>query len=73
MFPIDPNAPGGPDRSESLRHSYPDHALPSEPTARRQVRPLGPADRGRPGIRNDPGRRARPPRSSQRDRALTSS
>jgi NAD(P)H-dependent flavin oxidoreductase YrpB (nitropropane dioxygenase family) len=27
MFPIDPNAPGGPDRSESLRHSYHDHTL----------------------------------------------
>jgi hypothetical protein len=25
MFPIDPNAPGGPDRSDFLRHSYPDH------------------------------------------------
>jgi hypothetical protein len=25
MFPIDPNAPGGPDRSDSLRLSYLDH------------------------------------------------
>ena len=25
MFPIDPNAPGGPDRSDSLQRSYLDH------------------------------------------------
>jgi hypothetical protein len=25
MFPIDPDAPGGPDRSESVRRSYLDH------------------------------------------------
>ena len=25
MFPIDPNAPGGPDRSDSLRRNYLDH------------------------------------------------
>lgn len=30
MFPIDPNAPGGPDRSESLRRSYLDHTLVRE-------------------------------------------
>jgi hypothetical protein len=27
MFPIDPNAPGGPDRSDSLRHSYREHTV----------------------------------------------
>jgi hypothetical protein len=27
MFPIDPDAPGGPDRSESVRRSYVDHTL----------------------------------------------
>jgi hypothetical protein len=30
MFPTDPNAPGGPDRSDSLRRSYLDHALVRE-------------------------------------------
>jgi len=30
MFPIDPNAPGGPDRSDSLRRSYLDHKLVRE-------------------------------------------
>ena len=25
MFPIDPNSPGGPDRSDSLQRSYLDH------------------------------------------------
>jgi hypothetical protein len=30
MFPIDPNAPGGPDRSESLRRSYLDHTFERE-------------------------------------------
>jgi hypothetical protein len=30
MFPIDPNAPGGPDRSDSLRRSYLDHTLVRE-------------------------------------------
>jgi hypothetical protein len=30
MFPIDPNAPGGPDRSDFLRHSYPEHTVACE-------------------------------------------
>jgi hypothetical protein len=30
MFPIDPNAPGGPDRSDCLRHSYPEHTVVCE-------------------------------------------
>ena len=30
MFPIDPNTPGGSDRSESLRRSYFDHTLVCE-------------------------------------------
>ena len=30
MFPIDPNAPGGPDRSDSLRRSYLDQTLVPE-------------------------------------------
>jgi len=30
MFPIDPNVPGGRDRSESLRRSYLDHPLVRE-------------------------------------------
>jgi hypothetical protein len=30
MFPIDPNAPGGSDRSLSLRRSYLDHTLVRE-------------------------------------------
>jgi hypothetical protein len=30
MFPIDPNAPSGPDRSESLRRSHLDHTLVRE-------------------------------------------
>ena len=30
MFPIDPNTPGGPDRSEALRRSYFGHTLVRE-------------------------------------------
>jgi hypothetical protein len=30
MFPIDPNAPGGPDRSDSLRHSCREHTVVCE-------------------------------------------
>jgi hypothetical protein len=30
MFPIDPNAPGGSDRSKSLRRNYFDHTLVRE-------------------------------------------
>jgi hypothetical protein len=84
MFPNDPNAPGGPDRSLSLRRSYLDHTLVRErlPTFTFSQGNLPRVSRsvvsGRPtaAARQSgtmPGRRARPPRSSQWDRALTSS
>lgn len=43
MFPIDPNAPGGSDRSESLRRSYFDHTVLSGQS------PAGARESGIPG------------------------
>jgi hypothetical protein len=40
MFPIDPNAPGGPARSDSLRRSYVDHTLVRERLPTRRAEPL---------------------------------